>query len=427
MRSMTIKNKITLLYLATYGSVVFALSITLFMIFRTLEYRRIDGLLLSFHNDIVNTYKYAGEGEKRLLSLAGDENLGFALYAGEKPLASFRIEPGTLSSVGPGMGTAGDYRYRATLENIEGGDRKVVTFYRLEGTRAHLNNLLLIIILSAAFTLLLVSLVGMAFTRKLMKPLEQAGNQLERISRSEIGGARVEVENTGREIEKLQLEINRALDRIERLVEDTRQMSSKIAHELRTPLAVMKTNLQLSLEKNSSPGEMRLSLKDTMKELDKLIRMSEGFLLLSRIESAVPLEMARVDLSGLLLETIEKIMILYPGVEFALDVAPAIEMRGVSHMIEHAIINLLDNAARYTTDGSVSVRLSTGERYIVLEVTNRGRKVEMERPGMLSGSSVAAGNGIGLTVVQAVTKLHKADLLYEHRDGTNRFMIRFPA
>ena len=59
---MTIKNKITLLYLATYGSVVFALSITLFMIFRTLEYRRIDGLLLSFHNDIVNTYKYAGEG-----------------------------------------------------------------------------------------------------------------------------------------------------------------------------------------------------------------------------------------------------------------------------------------------------------------------------------------------------------------------------
>jgi len=151
-----------------------------------------------------------------------------------------------------------------------------------------------------------------------MKPLEQAGNQLERISRSEIGGARVEVENTGREIEKLQLEINRALDRIERLVEDTRQMSSKIAHELRTPLAVMKTNLQLSLEKNSSPGEMRLSLNDTMKELDKLIRMSEGFLLLSRIESAVPLEMARVDLSGLLLETIEKIMILYPGVEFAL-------------------------------------------------------------------------------------------------------------
>jgi two-component system heavy metal sensor histidine kinase CusS len=265
----------------------------------------------------------------------------------------------------------------------------------------------------------------MAFTRKLMKPLEQAGNQLERISRSEIGGARVEVENTGREIEKLQIEINRALDRIERLVEDTRQMSSKIAHELRTPLAVMKTSLQLSLEKNSSPGEMRLSLKDTMKELDKLIRMSEGFLLLSRIESAVPLEMARVDLSGLLLETIEKIMILYPGVEFALDVAPAIEMPGVSHMIEHAIINLLDNAARYTTDSSASVRLSTGEGHTVLEVTNRGRKVEMERPSMLSGPSVAAGNGIGLTVVQAVTKLHKADLLYEHRDGTNRFTIRF--
>jgi len=96
-------------------------------------------------------------------------------------------------------------------------------------------------------------------------------------------------------------------------------------------------------------------------------------------------------------------------------------------MIEHAIINLLDNAARYTTDGSVSVQLSTGEGHIVLEVTNRGRKIEMERPGMLSGSSVAAGNGIGLTVVQAVTKLHKADLLYEHRDGTNYFTIRFPA
>ena len=203
---MTIKNKITLLYLATYGSVVFALSITLFMIFRTLEYRRIDGLLLSFHNDIVNTYKYAGEGEKRLLSLAGDENLGFALYAGEKPLASFRIEPGVLSSVGFGTGTAGDYRYRASLESIEGGDRKVVTFYRLEGTRAHLNNLLIIF---SRQSYLLFGAWWDAFTRKAHEAIEQR-----KISSkgSAVRDRRVrgEVETRPRKIEKLQLEINSA-------------------------------------------------------------------------------------------------------------------------------------------------------------------------------------------------------------------------
>ncbi|PNQ05276.1 hypothetical protein RM69_06040, partial [Mesotoga sp. SC_NapDC3] len=70
---MTVRGKISLLYLATYGTVVISLGLTVFFVLRNLEFRRIDNLLLSFHNDIVNTYKFAGQ-ENRLLNLAGNED-----------------------------------------------------------------------------------------------------------------------------------------------------------------------------------------------------------------------------------------------------------------------------------------------------------------------------------------------------------------
>lgn len=419
---MTLRNKITLLYLATYGSVIFALSLSLFLVFKSLEYRRIDSLLLAFHNDIVNTYKYADRGENKLLSLAGDENFGFAIFNGEEPLASFRTGMVDLSAVGVGVGVENEFRYFSTLEPINEESLKIVALYSLEETRKHLNRFLIAIMLASLVTLLLVSFIGRSFTRRLIRPLEEAGSQLEKITRSELKGERVSVEETGEEISKLQLEINKALDRIEKLVEDTKLLSAKIAHELRTPLAVMKSELQIALEREVTKEEMEASLGDILRELDKLIGLSEGFLLLSRIESAVPLEFQKLDLSEMLLEAIEKIMLLYPKASFELDVEPGVKTLGVAYMIEHVLLNLLENAAKYSQNGVVNVRLFSDEDWSGLEIVNQGEKIELENLNFKKPTDLH-GHGIGLTVVNSVLKVHEGKLLYTHRRGYNEFEI----
>ena len=421
---MTVKGKISLLYLVTYGTVVISLGLTVFFVLRNLEFRRIANLLLSFHNDIVNTYKFAGQ-ESKLLSLAGNEDFGFAIYIEDEPVASFRAEPELFKEV-VGIGTKGDHRYRATVELIEGAEERFVTFYNLEKSEEYLKFALAVVVFSSLSILLAVSLIGTAFTRKLIRPFEEAGNQMELISRTGLRDARIALKKSGDEVSKLESEINKALSRIEQLINDAKQFSSRIAHELRTPLAVMKSNLQLSLAGSSSEESMREALRETLEEVEKLIRLSEEYLLLSRTEISVPIEKREIDLSRLVLETTEKIMILHPDKEIEIQILPEIMVSASAYMIEHVIMNLLDNACKYSTDDSLVIMLTREEEFSLLSVSNKGKAVDFMRLGESAKEVKGEGYGLGLRVVLSILRAHNLRLDYEHEEGVNRFMIEFP-
>ncbi|MBN2219349.1 MAG: two-component sensor histidine kinase, partial [Kosmotogaceae bacterium] len=351
--------------------------------------------------------------------------LGFAIYIDEVPIASFRAEPELFKEV-TGSGTKGDYRFRSSVEIIEGQEEKFVTFYDLDESQEYLRFVFLTIFFSALLILLVVSVVGMVFTRKLINPFEEAGNQLERISRSGLKNSRVELSKTGEEVSKLEREINKSLIRIEQLIEDAKQISSRIAHELRTPLAVMKTNLQLSLTGDSSEETMREALKSTLGEVDKLIRLSEDYLLLSRTESSLPIEKNLINFSQLLLQTVEKILVIHSDKDLEIDIAPDIMIRGSGYMLEHVIINLLDNACRYTTDGSVEVKLSFDEHSFSLSISNKGRAIDFVGGEELEKAKGIKGYGLGLRVVRSILRAHGLKLDYVYLDGKNTFVIDFP-
>ena len=416
---MTVRGKISLLYLVTYGTVVISLGLTVFFVLRNLEFRRIDNLLLSFHNDIVNTYKFAGQ-ENRLLSLAGNEDFGFAIYIEDEPVASFRAEP-ELFKRAEGIGTKGDHRYRATVELIEGTEERFVTFYNLGKSEEYLKFVLAVVVFSSLSILLAVSLIGTIFTRKLIRPFEEAGNQMELISRTGLKDARISLRKSGDEVSKLESEINKAL------INDAKQFSSRIAHELRTPLAVMKSNLQLSLTGSSSKESMREALRETLEEVEKLIRLSEEYLLLSRTEITVPIEQREVDLSRLVLETTEKIMILHPDKEIEIEIIPDIVISASGYMIEHVVMNLLDNACKYSTDDSVKIKLTREEEFSLLSVSNKGKAVDFMSLDESVKEVQAQGYGLGLRVVLSILRAHNLRLDYEHEEGINRFMIEFPS
>ncbi|TYB86499.1 MAG: HAMP domain-containing histidine kinase [Kosmotoga sp.] len=422
---MKVRSKITLLYLCTYGPVIVGLIFFLFFVFKTLEFRRIDNILLSFHNDIVRTYTYSEKNENTLLSLVGDENLGFVIYEDNETVASFRANPSAFRSLlNEGEGTVDDYRYRITIEKDNNDMFRFVSFYKLDKTHASLNNILFLLLASSGAALAIISIFGSFFTKKLLKPIEDVGNQLEKISKTEINNARVHVNNSGEEVEKLQQEINKSLERIENLVRETRQMSSKIAHELRTPLSVIKTSLQL-LHQNEISENKKEAIKDTLDEIDNLIHMSEDFLLLANVENSLPKKFEVFDLSDLLLEVVEKIMVLYPEKDFNLDILPGIRIKGIPYMLERVIINLLDNAAKYSKSDLIEIKLYKKDKTTFFEVINAGDKININEELLEMKNLSSKGFGLGLRVIKSVVELHDAHLRYEHNNGKNFFAIIF--
>lgn len=423
--TMKVRSKITLLYLCTYGTVIIGLVFFLFFVFRTLEFRRIDNILLSFHNDIVRTYTYTDKNEYSLLSLVGDENLGFVIYEDNKTVASFRVDPSVFKGVlNEGEGTINDYRYKITFIKENDNTLRFVSFYQLEKTYASLSRIFFLLLASSFASLAIISVFGTFFTKNLLKPIEDVGNQLERISRTELSDKRVQVNHSGEEVAKLQQEINKALERIEKLINEAKQMSSKIAHELRTPLSVIRSSLQLLQQKNISE-DVKIALKDMLDEIDDLIHMSEDFLLLANVENSLPKKFEVFDLSGLLLEVIEKIMILYPEKDFDLDISPGIKIKGIKYMIERVIINLLDNAAKHSQTDRIEVKLCKKDNNTHIEVISAGDKINIEEKSLDVNNLSSGGFGLGLRVVRSVVNLHKAHLRYEHVNGKNHFEIIF--
>jgi len=422
---MKVRSKITLLYLCTYGPVIVGLIFFLFFVFKTLEFRRIDNILLSFHNDIVRTYTYSEKNENTLLSLVGDENLGFVIYKNNETVASFRANPSAFRNIfNEGEGTFENYRYRITIEKDNNDIFKFVSFYKLDKTHASLNNILFLLLTSSGAALAIISIFGSFFTKKLLKPIEEVGNQLEKISKTEINNTRIQVHNSGEEVEKLQQEINKSLQRIENLIRETRQMSSKIAHELRTPLSVIRTSLQLLHQREISES-MKKAIKDTLHEIDNLIHMSEDFMLLANVENSLPNKFEVFDFSDLLLEVVEKIMILYPEKDFDLDISPGIRIKGIPYMLERVIINLLDNAAKYSKSDLIEIKLYRKDKTTFFEVINAGDKININEKFQEMKNLSSKGFGLGLRVIKSVIELHDAQLRYEHNNGKNFFAIIF--
>ncbi|ACR80120.1 MULTISPECIES: HAMP domain-containing sensor histidine kinase [Kosmotoga] len=433
---MTLKAKISLLYLIAYGSSLLFLAAFLYAIVYDLKYREVDNRLLAFYGNIVRAYTIGNAPRTGLLNLPGSEDLGFEIYKNDRLIASFRIKGGLFKNVeapGTGFGNYGNYRYYISEESVNGAQYKFVVAHNLAPIRNFLKNLLIALIAGSLFVVILITLIGIFITRKLLNPIGEIGKQLEEISHTEIDGRRVNVKITGSEIARLQSEVNKSLKRLELLIKDAKALSAKIAHELRTPLSVLKSTLQLALARNDSVDSMKRSLKESLRELDNLIQTSNDLLLISNIEKGIVNRFKPFDLSQTVLDVIENQMVLNPDKQFHINVPPAVTFNGVETLLARAVANLIENAVKYSREGTIEIKLKCDDKSIIIEIINPGEEIppqELERifENFYRRKNVdkIEGYGLGLSVARAVAKLHGGDVIYNYKNGLNCFAIYLP-
>lgn len=238
-----------------------------------------------------------------------------------------------------------------------------------------------------------------------------------------IGGdirSRMPVSARRDEFDQLAATLNRMLDRIEGLLENLRQVSSDIAHDLRTPLSQLRTRLEQALDQHGRVEEG--AIEDAIHRVDDVLSLFAAILRIAEVESGETKQyFRRVDLSALVTELAETFAPSFTdeGQTLLWSIEPGIETEGERELLAQAIINLLENAKRHTPQGTlVRLTLVRAGRLALVGVTDNGPgvpKADLERVtrrfARLENSRNTAGYGLGLSLVGAVARLHEGRLV----------------
>jgi signal transduction histidine kinase len=288
---------------------------------------------------------------------------------------------------------------------------------------------------SALLTLALGIVGGLVITRNMLARVEAVNRTSERIIHGDLT-QRVPLTGSGDEFDQLSVNLNAMLDRIERLMLGMRQVADNIAHDLRTPLARLRARLEVTLLERPDATRYGDALRETIAEADTLLGTFNALLTIAEAEAGSRREaMAVVDLA----EIARSVAELYEpvaddkGIALTVDGAPTIPVHGDRHLLSQAIANLLDNALKYTPAGAITLRArQTGETARV-EVADSGPGVPADRRDAvfdrfvrLEGSRSTPGNGLGLSLVRAVARLHGGDAWLEDNDPGLKAVITLP-
>lgn len=279
---------------------------------------------------------------------------------------------------------------------------------------------------------------GVLLSRAFLKRVDAIARTAEAI----IGGdlaRRVPVRGTGDDLDRLAGTLNRMLDRIGALMDSLRQVSSDVAHDLRTPLSRLYQRLEEARAYARSVPEYEAAIDGALAEAEGLLATFSALLRIAQVEGASPLAgFGTVDLSAVA----EAVVDAYrpdaeeAGHRVALDASPGIVVHGDQELLTQAIANLVENALRHTPTGTrIGVRLvRDGETGARLTVEDNGPGASAEDLPRLTHrfyrgerSRTTPGNGLGLSLVSAVAELHGASLWLENAAPGLRVSLVFPA
>ena len=237
-------------------------------------------------------------------------------------------------------------------------------------------------------------------------------------------GERLPVPQTGDELEQLALTLNAMLDRLESALQRERDFIADAGHELRTPLALLRTELELALRHAESPDRLREAVQASVQEVDRLSQLADGLLLIARADRGkLALRVEKLDADEVMESVVRRFRWRADEErrELVTQGRPGIELQGDRLRIEQALGNLVDNALRYGS-GVVTLDAFTNNGGVELHVRDRGLGFP---PGFVDRAFErftrpqrdTAGTGLGLSIVRAVAEAHGGSVSVANAPG----------
>ncbi len=289
--------------------------------------------------------------------------------------------------------------------------------------------------------LLLASVGGSFLARKSLLPMASMNRQTQRISAENLS-ARLDVTNSRDEVGRLAVTINDVLSRLEASFKQQQRFIADASHELRTPLAVLRGETEVALTKTRSVEEYQNSLSLIKDEAERLSRIVEDLFILARQPLDVPVQLLKepVSLNDVVSDCARAAQIL--GAPKGLQVqtenaAESIVLAGDEELIKRMILNLLDNAVKYTNEGgSIAVELARHNGNVQIVVRDTGIGIPpAAQPHVFdrfyrvdkARSRASGGAGLGLSIVSWIVAAHGGSVRLESAPGRgSKFTVNLP-
>jgi len=324
---------------------------------------------------------------------------------------------------------------RATFTTLPDGSRLLVG-QAIDELDAFAHQIETAILLGIAFVFVLAGVASVSVTRRTVGRIEAINTTSRAIMQSGLG-ERIPLRGKHDEWDQLAANLNSMLDRIEGLMAEVKQVTDNVAHDLRTPLARMRGRLEKAYNAQGVTEHERALIGDTLADLDGVLRMFSSLTRISQIEANGRAEAARpVNLSEVAREVGELFDAAAEDKGGRLEVAggEGVLVIGDRDLLFDAVANLVDNAIKHgRVGGRVTVAVARGDGRGEISVADDGpgipaheRQHVFKRFYRLERSRRTAGNGLGLSLVAAVARLHGASVDMEDAAPGLKVRLRFP-
>jgi heavy metal sensor kinase len=303
-----------------------------------------------------------------------------------------------------------------------------------------LDRLLLVMGVAYAATLAVAILGGAFLAGRALAPVDKITMLARRISADRLG-QRLDLQLPDDEVGRLASTFDEMIARLDSSFRRQRQFTADASHELRTPLTIMKGQIDVALQKERQPQDYRQVLEAVNDEVDRLIRLTGSLLTLTRADAGeIPLAFESVGVADLVAGAVDQAssMALPRDVDLQLVPGPSVTIRADEGLLLQLLLNLLDNATKYTPRGGrVSVGWGEIGSRVELWVRDNGIGIPADDIAFIfdrfyrvdrARSRSEGGVGLGLAISRWIAEAHDGSIRVESApDKGSTFTVTLPA
>ena len=302
-----------------------------------------------------------------------------------------------------------------------------------------LASLLLIMGIAYPVTLVVAGFGGVFLAGRALSPIDNITRTVRHISAEDLD-QRLNLRLPDDEVGRLARTFDEMIARLDDAFRRQRQFTADASHELRTPLTIIKGQIDVSLQKEREPEAYRQVLRSVNEEVDHLIRLAGSLLTLTRADAGqIPLVFDEVDVAELMTGVVEQVrpVALDKGVGLWFDNGSSVTIKADEDLLLQLMLNLLDNAIKYTpSGGQVNVGSNVNGSQVELRVQDTGVGISREHLPYLfdrfyrvdKGRSRAEGGvGLGLAISRWIAEAHGGTIRVESVPGKgSTFIVLLP-
>jgi heavy metal sensor kinase len=318
------------------------------------------------------------------------------------------------------------------------GDYLIEVGASMAASQRVLHTLLMTLLAGLPVVLGLVIFGGYLLMKRALQPVQSLMLAAQEISLTHLG-RRLPALESGDEIASLTVVLNQMIARIDESFQHTSRFTADASHELRTPLTIMRGELEAIILGRKLEPDLRDALASLLEEVERLVRIVEGLFALSRLDTGeAQTERVRFDIAKLAETTAEQMCLLAEEKHIGLvcETDECVEVEGDRARLKQVVVNLLDNAIKYTPEnGKVSLSVKPHNGCALLEVADSGPGAsEAAMPHLFERFYRAdearvrgiEGAGLGLSIVRSICAAHSGSVTATNTPTGCRFSVELP-